>query len=113
MADVVVATDTVEFLVIDYAVRGYFAYIFPVAMHAVGIEHCCIAWANPDWLMKVLECKRLRMMESVAGFRRPFSDEIVRHMTITASSIRVVAGLLPAFELIPHNMAISTGARIV
>jgi len=45
--------------------------------------------------------------------KEQLADEIVRHMAIVARGDRVMTGLLPAIELLAHNVAIGAGARVI
>jgi len=59
VSNIVVAADTVQFLIVLGAVRGDLAHIIPVTIQAIGIEHGGVTGPNLDRLVKVLERKRL------------------------------------------------------
>ena len=54
-----------------------------------------------------------RMPESVICLNRIFSDDVVRSMTVVASSDRVMARLQPGIILSSHHVTIHASGRIV
>ena len=58
MPDIVVASDAIKFVVIDYAMRGDFAHIVLVAIQTVGIEMGGVRRPNANRLVKALNSKR-------------------------------------------------------
>lgn len=53
------------------------------------------------------------MKEPIVGFRDPFADEVMWHMTVIANSHRVVTAVLPGIHGVVHDMAVDAGFRIV
>ena len=53
MTDVVVAANTVKFFVIDCPVRNNLAYVIPVTIKAVGIQHSGVSGFDPYRLTKI------------------------------------------------------------
>lgn len=54
-----------------------------------------------------------RMPEPIAGFGCVFADEVVRRVAVVAHRHAAMARSLPAFELLPHDVAIGAGGGIV
>ena len=53
------------------------------------------------------------MAEAVTDFRPIFAEEIVWRVAVITHRHASVAGPLPAFQLLPHDVAVRTRGRIV
>ena len=106
MTDVGVTADARQRFVGIDSMSGNFPNIVFVAIKAVRVENCATFRLNLNRFVEILKGKPLGMVVTVASFGEPFSQKIVRNMTIIASRIAVMARLLPTVILIAHNMAV-------
>jgi len=93
--------------------RGNFAHKVAMAKEAVRIQHSGISGFDTDWIVKSPQGECNGMVIAVAGFDQPFAEKIMRYMAIIACGDSVMAGFLPAVELVPHDMAVHTCLWIV
>jgi hypothetical protein len=113
MTNIVMASDAVKLLIVDYAMRRNLARKILVTVQAIGIQHARIGRLYANGFSKIPERKCHRMMVAIAGLCQPFMEKIVRHMTVIACGESVVAGFLPAVKFIAHDVAVHTCLRII
>src|SRR5438105_4306400 len=77
-----------------------------VAANAVLIQDLGIIARDLDRLVEVLERESLRVAIAVVGLADVFADAVRGGVAIVARGVIVMAGVLPAVILIPHDVAI-------
>jgi hypothetical protein len=85
--------------------------LMTLATGAFGDE--AAAFLNLNRLMKFAGGKCERMKKAVLGFGEVFRDQSGWCMAVVAGRDRAMTGFDPAIEVILHDVAISTGARVV
>jgi hypothetical protein len=71
------------------------------------------AFLDLDRVVKFAGGEGERMKKTVLGFREILRNERRRRVTIVARGDRVMAGLIPAIEMIPHDVAVGAGIGVV
>ena len=113
VADTAVASDAVKFLVFHHAMRRNLADEITMTVQAISIEDAGVSLPDSNRFPEILQCERLGVVIAVGHLRQPFAEEIVRHMAVVAGGKAVVAGLLPAFELLAHDVAVYACTRVI
>jgi hypothetical protein len=84
-----------------------------MTIQAISVKNGCASRPDSDRFFEILQCERLGMVIAVGHLGQPFAEEIVRNMAIVAGGEGVVTGLLPAIQLIAHDMAVYAGTGVV
>lgn len=107
------------------AYAGHLAEVLLAAVNTYGFDHLlmtvstrflgdlAIVFGYLYRLVKATNCKVIRMPKAIRCLCVVFPEEIMRGVAVVAGRRGVVAGFLPAIELLAHDMAICTRARIV
>jgi len=83
-----------------------------VATEACILCDATIPGFNLDWLVKVFECERQRMIKSIVRLGQQMSDDVMRQMTIVADGNMAVAGLLPRIVVRLHDVTVRARRRV-
>src|SRR5262249_27545389 len=110
VADRDVAANTTVRLVCKRAVMDQIADETFVTLYAVALQDAGILLVDADRFVKILQREARGVPEAVLGLGDPLRQALVRQMTIHARGIGVMAGSLPAFKLIAHDVTVD--ARI-
>ena len=94
------------------AFNGHFVDQIAMAPEAVRLQDLAVFGCDLDWLVEVLERKRLGMIPAVLCFGEVLAKEFLGEVAIHASGSRMVARLLPGVELWPHDVAVRTGRGV-
>jgi hypothetical protein len=113
VADAGVAADTIKFFVLDHTVPRDFPDKVAMTIKTICIKDFGTGRPDPDRLMEILQREGLGMKVAVGNLGPPFAEKIVRHVAVVADGKAMMAGFLPAIELVAHDMAIGAGARVV
>ena len=94
--------------------RGDLARHLAVAADAIGFQHLGVAGLDADGFIKILKREGLGMVIAIGGLH----EILVRHvvvgqMAVVAGGLGVVRGVLPAVELLAHDVAVHADRRIV
>jgi hypothetical protein len=92
--------------------RGNLLHEALVAMHTILLKQRTILGMYAYGLVEVLQSEALGMPETVFCLSDPFADEVVREMAVDTGSGSMVACLLPALVLFPHDVAVNAGFGI-
>jgi uncharacterized iron-regulated membrane protein len=113
MPDVVMASNAMQILIVWYPVRRNLAHKFPVALQAIRVQYVGVPRLNSDRVVEgpVGECDG--MMVTVARFRHPLREKIVRHVTVVAGRKGMMACLLPTVEVLAHYVAVDAHLWII
>src|SRR5207253_7845505 len=83
-----------------------------MAGEAVLLQDPRVLFVDPDRLVEILEREARRMPEAVLRLGDPLGESGMREMTVHAGGGDMMAGVLPAFILLAHDVAVDAGARI-
>lgn len=107
------AVDTIEHFLVIARMSGDFIDQPGVTTHTIFLQDREIFWFDADWLLKILQGKAFGMPKTVFHFSQIFGDKFMGNVTIVAGSGGVMAALLPAIILIPHDMAVHAGFGVI
>jgi hypothetical protein len=114
MPNLSVAAYTMHRIAVGGVVPRNLADKILMTANAVELKRSSVVRTNAYGLVKVHERKTLGMPKAVFRLGEVLSKErIVWDMAIVACRDCVVAGLLPAVEVIPHDVAVGAGSWIV
>jgi len=94
-------------------VREHLAHEALVAAYTIGIQDGLATLPNADGLMKIIQCKTLRMQKPAFGFDQIFGNELMGGMAIIARGGCMVTRFFPAVVLVIHDMAVLAGSRVI
>jgi hypothetical protein len=83
-----------------------------MAVNAVVFKDTQAYGPQTDRLGEVLEREALGVPEAVLGLHKILGNERMRDMTVRARRDGVVAGVLPAVVLFPHDVTIDARFRV-
>lgn len=78
-----------------------------------ALGNTSIARLDLDWFVKVFQREGKRMKKAVIGLGHPFTNWIVRKVTIVADGHVSMAGFLPRIKMPLHHMAIGASRGII
>ena len=81
--------------------------------YTVVLDNSQAAFLDLNRLMEVLERKSLTVAEAMFDLREILADQVMRHMAVVAGGRSMMRALSPAIVLIPHDMAIHAGGRVI
>ena len=84
-----------------------------VTTDAVVLQRLRVMIANANRFVKVLEGEAFAMPDAVLRFGQILRNESVRGVAVVAGGDGMMAAMLPAIELLAHDMAIHAGVGIV
>jgi hypothetical protein len=84
-----------------------------MTLDAVVTENLAIARPDANGFVEILQRESFGVPKSVLGFGQIFSEEIMGRVTVVARCNGMMAGLLPAFILVAHDMAVDAGFRVI
>jgi hypothetical protein len=84
-----------------------------VALNAIIQSDLLVEVADLDWIGEIAGCESQTVVPPVDPFDDPLVGEGMGRVAIVAGGNRFVAGMIPAIELIAHDMAVDTSLWIV
>jgi hypothetical protein len=84
-----------------------------MAVHAVMVENLDVLGSNPNRLVEVLQREAFGVPEAVFRFGQVLGNEAVWRVAIVTGRHGVMAGFLPAIEVIAHDVAVDAGFGVV
>ena len=84
-----------------------------MAGHAVFLHNFSVAAANSDRFVKIPGGEGVTVIPAVQALDNPLVRELVRDMAIVTGGEFIVAGMIPALELVAHNVAVYTRIRVI
>lgn len=90
-----------------------FAEQLLVAIEAVALHHLAVALANLNRLFKVLHGELLRVIPAILEFDYILLRKFMGNVAVVTDCDAVMAPLLPALELFPHDVAVGADGRVI